>query len=338
MINSRAELPRRESTIALPTVDTIRVEPGTLQMTIHSQGTVKAMQEIDLISEVSGRIISVAPEFVAGGRVSTGTVLLQIDPIDYEVAIAEARSALAAAKLRLSEVKVVLMRAAIEEAEAGVSAAEARLRQAKADLGNTKISAPFDAIIDSKQVDLGQYVTAGLPLMRLLSTDVAEVRLPILASDMPFIRTEPSSEGIPPAVVFKAVRGGNELSWQGVVTRLEKRVDEQTRVFHLVAQVRDPYDNLPGTEPFSAGLFVQARVEGTESLHAVRIPRSAMHTGNFVWLVENDRLHKRKVAVLRREQDHLIISEGLVSGDLLVLSRLGLMVEGTPVTLAAETN
>jgi multidrug efflux pump subunit AcrA (membrane-fusion protein) len=172
--------------------------------------------------------------------------------------------------------------------------------------------------------------------MRLLGTDIAEVRLPILASDMPFIRASPSADGKWPTVVFTAVRGSSELRWPGRVTRLEKRVDEQTRVFHLVAEVREPYNNPPGAEPFSAGLFVEATIEGIEIPNSVRIPRSALHTGGFVFVVENKRLQKRTVGVLRREQDSLIINEGLSAGDLLVLSRLGLMVEGGTVALAAD--
>ncbi len=335
MISSRAELPRRETANAAPQVEVLRIEPANLSINIRSQGTVKAMQEIDLVSEVSGRVISVSPQFVAGGQVVAGAILLQIDPIDYEAAIADAHAALAGAELRLSEVKVVIMRAAIDEAEATVRAKEARLRQALADLENTKIKAPFDAIIDAKQVDLGQYVTAGLPLMRLLGTDIAEVRLPILASDIPFLQSDQLVEGKSPGVLFTTVRGNTELRWKGHIARLEKRVDKQTRVFHLVAEVNEPYNSELHSVLFSVGLFVDATIEGVDIPDAVLIPRSALHNGSFVFLIEDGRLKKRDVTVLRREQDSLIIEEGLVRGDVLVLSRLDLMVEGMVVSLAA---
>jgi len=336
MINSRAELPRREVVAPVPLVKVMTIEPATLALTIHSQGTVQAMQEIDLVSEVSGRVVSVAPEFVTGGQVSANAALLQIDPIDYEVAISEAQAKLAAAKLRLSEVKVVLMRAAIDEAEAAVKAAEARLRQARADLANTTIKAPFNAVIDSKNVDLGQYVSTGLPLMHLLGTDVAEVRLPILASDIPFIQPGQSNDGSSPRVTFSTRRGTNKLQWQGNIARLEQRVDKQTRVFYLVAQLKNPYGVSAGAQPFSVGLFVDAAIEGTKIPSAVRVPRSALHDGIFVYLVEDSRLKKRGVSVLRRERDSVIIEQGLERGDVLVLSRLHLMVEGTRVALAGE--
>lgn len=336
MINSRADLPRRESAAKVPVVDVMTIEPADITVSIRSQGTVKARQEINLVSEVSGRVISVAAEFVAGGQVAAGTVLLQIDPIDYEVAITEAQASLAAAQLRLSEVKVVLMRAAIDEAEAAVKAAEARLRRAQADLDNTTITAPFDAIIDSKSVDLGQFVTTGLSMMRLLSTDIAEVRLPILASDIPFIRSAQSPDGRRPEVLFTALRGNTQLQWQGHITRLEQRVDKQTRVFHLVAEVREPYNNDAHEQAFSVGMFVDATIEGIDIANAIRIPRSALHSGNVVYLLEDGLLAKRKVEVLRQEQDSIIIQTGLERGDVLILSRLNLMVEGTAVAPAGN--
>ncbi len=336
MISSRAELPRREVITPVPLVEVMTIEPATLRVNIRSQGTVQAMQEIDLVSEVSGRVIWVAPEFVTGGNVAAGTLLLQIDPINYEVAITEAQAAVAGAKLRLSEVKVVLMHAAIEEAEASVRAAQARLRAARANLHNTKIVVPFNAVIDSKRVDLGQFVTTGLPLMHLLSTDIAEVRLPVLASDISFIQTATSAQEAGPDVLFTAQRGNTELQWHGQIARLEQRVDKKTRVFYLVAQVKNPYQNFEGSQPFSVGLFVDATIEGKEIQDAVRIPRSALHEGNFVYLIENNRLKKREVNVLRREQDSLLIEEGLNAGDVLALSRLHLMVEGTLVALAGS--
>jgi len=336
MIISRAELPRREVVTPVPLVKVMTIEPATLKVSIRSQGTVQAMQEIDLVSEVSGRVISVAPEFVTGGHVQAGTLLLEIDPIDYEVAITEAQAALASAKLRLSEVKVVLMRAAIDEAEANVKAAQARLRAARADLNNTKIVAPFNAVIDSKRVDLGQFISTGLPLMRLLSTDIAEVRLPVLASDIPFIQTGQTAQGKWPDVLFTAQRGNTQLRWHGQIARLEQRVDMETRVFYLVAQVKLPYQNAEGTEPFSVGLFVDATIEGKEIPNAVRIPRSALHEGKFVFLIKDRRLKKRAVDVLRREQDSILIEQGLDAGDVLALSRLHLMVEGTLVALAGD--
>ena len=333
MVKSRPELPRRDAVASVPVVEVMVVEPGPVETTVHSRGTVAATMDIELVSEVSGRIIWVAPEFLDGAAVTRGTTLLRIDPIDYEVAVSTARAAVASAELSLAEVQVVVKRAAIDEAQAQLRASRDRLRQAEADLANTTIVAPFDAIIDTKRVDFGQYVQAGSGLMRLLGTDTVELRLPLLASDIPFVRYGKSADGSWPQATLTARFGAIERSWPARLVRLEQRVDEQTRVFYLVAEVDRPYDTTRHEWPLSVGLFVEAEIQGMEIPRATRLPRSALHDNDTVFLLEGEGMHRRAVTVLRRERDSVIVGEGLASGDRVILSRLDLMVDGMPVAV-----
>ena len=334
MIRSRADLPRHDSVIPVPVVEVMIAQPGPVQVSVRTRGTVTPKRDIELVSEVSGRVVWVAPEFVAGGQVKQGAVLLRIDPIDYEVALSEARAAVASAKFSLAEVQVVVMRAAIEEAEARVLATKDKLRQAEIDLANTAIAAPFDAIIDVQRVDLGQYVPAGTAVMELLSTSTAEVRLPLLASDVSFVRHGQFPDGSWPQTTLTARFGNVEYAWQARLVRLEQRVDAQTRVFYLVAEIEAPYDSAVHGQPLSVGQFVEADVGGSEIAQATRIPRSALHNGEFVFVVQEDSLQRRPVSLLRSERDTVIIGAGLSSGDQVVLSRLDLMVEGMSVSVA----
>ena len=334
MVRSRPELPRREGVISVPVVEVMTAEPGPVPVTVSSRGTVDARMSIELVSEVSGRVIWVAPEFVAGGAVSQGATLLRIDPLDYEVALSGARAAIASAKLSLAEVEVLVMRAAMEEAEAQVQASKDRFRQAEVDLANTTVAAPFESIIDTRQVDLGQYVQAGSTLARLLGTDSVEVRLPLLAADVPFLQYGELPDGSWPQATLTARFGSIERSWQARLVRLEQRVDAQTRVFYLVAQVDAPYDSAAHPWPLSVGLFVEADIQSTAIPMATRIPRSALRGDDAVYIVENGGIRRRAVTVLRREQDSVIVGEGLSSGDQVILSRMDLMLEGMPVSVA----
>lgn len=334
MINSRADLPRRESRVSVPLVETMTVAPGPIPVTIYSRGTVTPKLQIELVSEVSGRVVWVAPGFVEGGQVRAGDTLLRIDPIDYEVAVSEARAALASARLSLAEVEVVVMRAAIEEAEARVAAARDRLRQAEIDLENTVIKAPFDAVVDVKRADLGQFVTTGTALMKLLGTDVAEVRLPVLPTDLPFLRYGQQPDGSWHRATLIARAGQREHRWQARLARLEQRVDEQTRVSYLVAEVAQPYDASRHDRVLNVGQFVEAVIPGTAIDPAVRIPRTALHDSAYVFLVEQGVLRRRPVELLRRERDSVILGRGLAGGERVILSRLDLMVEGMPVSPA----
>jgi len=335
MIASREELPRKPIDLAVPVVEVQRVEPGPVSVTIRSQGIVTPQQETSLVSEVSGRIIRVSPRFMVGALLSEGEELLRIDPIDYEVAVSEAKSALATARLTLADATVLRKRASVDEAEARVEAAAERLRQAQADRANTVVRAPFAAVVDSRAADLGQYVSLGTPLTRLLGTARVELRLPVLSADLPFLQRDGAAE-TPPASVFLETRfGDTELQWRGRVARIENRVDARTRVFYLVAEVDEPYDRNRHPQPLTIGLFVKARIEAAPIAHAVRLPRSALHDGSQVFVIEDEQLRRREVGVVRVEEDSIIVDRGLDAGDVVVLSRLDLMVDGMPVRVAA---
>lgn len=331
MVKSRGELPRVERPAAVPVVQSITVMPGPVPVTIESRGMVTPQRDIELVSEVSGRVVWIDPGFLQGEEVAAGQLLLRLDPIDYEVAVSDAQAAVASAELSLAEVKVLVQKAAIVEAEARVAAARDRLRQAETDLANTEISAPFDAVVDVKQVDLGQYVQTGKALTRLLSTDIAEVRLPLLASDVPFVEHGQDAQGNWPEIILTATFGDTRYRWQARLARVERRVDEQTRVFYLVAQVERPYDLSLHDHILAIGLFVEASFQGQEIANATRLPRTALHRGNTVYVVEEGLLRQREVTLLRREGDSVIIGEGLRAGDDVVTSSLSLMVDGMPV-------
>jgi RND family efflux transporter MFP subunit len=334
MIRSRSELPRREQPVTLPVVETAIVEPGPVPVTIQSRGIVTPRRNIELVTEVSGRIIWVDPGFLQGEEVTEGQLLLRIDPIDYEVAVSDARAALASAQLSLAEVKVVVKKAAIAEAEARVEAARDRLRQAEIDLANTEIRAPFDAVVDVKRVGLGQYVQTGSPVMKLLSTGIAEVRLPLLASDVPFVKYGQDEQGNWHELTLTATFGNVHHSWRARLARLERRVDEETRVFFLVAQVERPYDLSRHSHILAMGLFVEATFEGAPIPDAVRLPRSSLHDGGSVYVVRDGKLYRQSVKLLRSEGETVIVG-GLESGDAVVVSRLDLMTNGMPVETEA---
>lgn len=333
MLSAKSELPRRESVTPIAAVDVMTVQPGKIDVIIRSRGNVAAKRNIELASEVSGRVIWMAPEFVSGGQVKKGEPLLRIDPIDYEVALSEARAAVASAKFSLAEVQVVLMRAAIEEAEARVKASQDRLRQAEADLSNTSIAAPFDAIVDVQRIDLGQYVQAGSAVMKLLGIAKAEIRLPLLPSDVPFVRYGQRSDGSWPMATLTARFGSTERQWEARLARLEQRVDEQTRVFYLVAEVDHPYDENLHSQPLSVGLFVEAKMAGLPIEYGTRIPRSALYSGDNVYIFDKDSSRKQRLNVLRREDQNVIVGDDLAPGEKIILSRLDMMIEGTPLSV-----
>ncbi len=333
-------------------VRTIKNEPLTLS--VRSQGTVGARRTIEWASEVAGRVIWVSPDFVEGAHVEAGTLLMKLDPTDYQVALAEAEANVADANLSLTEERNEFRRGTTYRAnnnqsaaaslrqpklalvEARYKAAEEKLKQAKADLVATEIRAPFDAVVDNKQVDLGQYVSSNAVLFTLYSTNTAEVRLPVTAAEIYFIEAIPAEGAELPRVELSASFGVNRQQWQGRLVRIERRVDANTRTFFVVADVDQPYNTEKYPIPLSVGIFVDAVIDGITVDKGVRIPRSALHGDRFVYVVDNGTLVSRAVTVARRERDAIVISDGLEDGDQVVMTKLDLMVEGMQITVIPE--
>lgn len=333
MIGNRADLPRHEHSAVIPLVEVLEVHPGPVPISIHSRGIVSPRHKIDLVSEVSGKIVWVNPDFQQGNQVMSGQTLLRIDPIEYQVALSEAEANLVSAELALADAEVIGKNAAIAEARALRKASADRLRRAQNNLENTELKAPFDAIVDLKRADIGQYIQTGTAVMTLLSIDRAEVRLPILPSDSRFLPQNRDEIVQLPLITLSSNSGGLQQEWQARIDRIERRTDDMTRVFFLTAQVERPYDLSLHSSILPMGLFVETRFQAAVMEDVVRLPMRALHKGS-VYVLDEGAIHRRVVTVIREEGNSVIISDGLQAGERVVTTRLDLMVDGMAVRVA----
>jgi len=334
-------------------VRTVTVEPESVRLSVRSQGQVAAEHMIDLVSELPGSIIDVAPAFVTGGYFKAGDVLLRIDPIDYELARvrAQARVAEEAEELEVekSEAELAaeglfpLREARVASAEARVQSARAELAQAEADLARTRIRAPYDGRVLFTQADLGQYVGKGQALGRIYSTDIAEIHLPLtdqqlLYLDAPF-GARPNDLLPETPVRLSAEVGGRPAEWSGRLHRMTGAMDPDNRVWFAVVRVDDPYGlkNPERVTPLAVGLFVEAEIEGRMVDAVFQLPRSALRNQDDVLIVDSEnRLRMRKVDVLRTDFASVYISSGLAAGDRVCVSPVEAFIDGLLVEVVSE--
>jgi multidrug efflux pump subunit AcrA (membrane-fusion protein) len=126
--------------------------------------------------------------------------------------------------------------------------------------------------------------------------------------------------------------------WEGNVIRTEGALDEETGLLHAVAEVRNPYKVKPGQPPLIPGLFVKAEIEGREQADVFVLPPGAVNASQEVLLVDaENRLHIRRVEILRREPDRILAKSGLKAGERLVISRIEVPVEGMKVSAEIVT-
>ena len=267
LVGKPAPEPQAPPEVVPQRVDVLSVQPSSAALTVQTQGTVQPLLEIDLVSQVAGRVVSTADTFADGGFFTADTPLLQVEQADYEFAIARAESQVAAARQRLAEERgralqaerewrdlgttqandLFLRKPQIASAEAALRAAEADLGAARLDLARTRISVPFNGRISKKHVDVGQYVAPGTPVARVYATDVAQVRLPltdrqVALLDLPLGYDNTNAEADTGAEVLLEARFANQAwQWRGRIVRTDASIDVNSRVVYAVAEIPRPF-------------------------------------------------------------------------------------------------
>ena len=337
----------------------IRMEAENIPLTIYAQGVVEPLTASELITQVNGRVAWVSPNFNAGGFFKQGEPLVKLESDDYEarVGLAEAREVRALAEFEHATFELKRMRALVKDqlvsqamlenavrqtrlTEAALKEAQINLDQAERDLDRTELKAPFDAIVRSKAVDLGEFVSMGKSLAQLFAADGFEIRLPVLDTQLAYLNlpssidaTAPLNSANLPSVRLSAQYAGAAASWDAQLVRSESEIDRRSRMVTLVARVSSTRDAL-SANPLPVGAFVNAEIEGITLENAFQLPRSALRQDNQVLVVdEESRLRFRDVGIARYEQDRILIQSGLKDGDIVNISPIQAVVDGMEVSV-----
>lgn len=332
----------------------VELEPYVLGVTAH--GAVAPRREIQLVSEVEGRVTWLSDAYAAGGSFEAGAVLLRLDETDYADRLREAEAEVALAHAEAREARADLGReqrlasndiasaSRLGDAEtrrdvagARLQRARARLQRAKRDLERTRIVAPWPGRVREKFVDVGQFVRRGSDLGRIFATDFAEVRLSVPTRSLGDLDIPPTALAgavleAGPSVTLTGRLGQDVHAWKARITRVEAALDQSSRTATLVARVDDPYGGGVSEAglPLLIGLFVEARITGRALAQAIRLPRSAFD-GRRVGLVEDGRLSFRDVEVAAWEHDVAVVASGLSPGEVVCTDLPAGAIEGMRV-------
>jgi len=324
-------------------VDTVQSE--VVSVSVRTQGEVRPKIEIDLVPQVSGRIVALSESFNEGAQFLPDSLLLKIDDTDYRLAaihaearVAEAQTALerelATARIKEEEWRdgkkdqdptpFALNLTQVAGAEANLRSAQANLRKARLDLERTEIRVPFQGRVRERLVGIGQYVSAGMPMGRVFSIDTVEVRLPLTDSqlvelNLPLGYTA-DGRSDPLRVDFAALMGNREYRWQGRIVRVDAAVDSQTRLIYATAEVDDPYgEGATNGMPLAVGMFVTAELQAARNQDTVYV------------INDENRLEIRTVDVISTSEERVLVSGGVVPGERVVTSTLPNAVDGMEV-------
>jgi len=367
----RPEPPRSTPTEPTPVVTTAPVVEWSEPLPVAGAGSVRPSAEIDVTPQVGGKVEWVSPDFVSGGRVEQGELLVRIEDADYRNRVAQARAQVAQdevavlqaeeeARIAADEFRrfqarngttgepspLTLRQPQLDAARASLERARAALADAELALARTEITAPFDGVVRNESVDVGGLASVGQSLGRLYAADLVEVVVPLSDADAGLLdgvwdlRAGAVDRRLP-AKVFTEL-GARRFRWEGYVDRAEAALDEQTRTIGIVVRVPSPFD--PGLPvdareetgpPLLVGQFAQVEMEGrTGDYHL--IPRAGLRVDNEVWVVEDGRVRIVPVTVIQTRDNDVFVQGEVAADDLIIVSGVSLVTNGMQVELATD--
>ena len=339
--------PKPKKGIELPKPTPVFYEVVTkknITLKIFTNGEVKPLNEINLISQVSGQIVEAADEFVEGGIIKAGSPLVWIDNRDYKLAVISAESRVAQAskllereiaeselakndweELGIGEASPLTLRIPqLKEAEAAEKAALADLEKAKLNLERTIVKLPFQGIIREKRTGVGQFVGAGSILATAFSTEEVLIALPLTDTELSYLGLplayEEEKPFTGPKVKFLSSVSNKTFEWEGRIVRTAGSIDPPTRLVYVYAEVINPYQQSP---PLAIGMFVDAIIDGKTIKDGFLVPNSAINNNSNIYAIDkNDNLEIREIEVLGTENDYVIIKGEINEGERVVVSPL----------------
>jgi RND family efflux transporter MFP subunit len=348
--------------VTAPLVDVIQARPGQYRATIISQGTVMPKRQINLVNEVAGRVVEVSSNFDVGRFFKADQALIVLDDRDYRYGLAIANTQIVVAERELaleqgqarqakrvwrdlgsnSANSLALREPQLNAAKAGLRAATAERDQAILNVERTRISVPFDGRIQTKSVALGEFVSAGTSLATLYGSEAVEVRLPLnnqqlaLAGLTPGkeIANELQSDGSP-NVLLSATIGDDLYRWPVTSMRMDAVIDEATRFYYLIVEVKDPFNSANFEQPLLVGLFVQAKIRGKLHENVIQVPKKALINDTYIFVVNSDnKLSPRTIEIVDRQKNTVIIKSDVNEGERIVISDTRVLKQD----LTVETN
>jgi RND family efflux transporter MFP subunit len=326
-------------------VETQKLQQTDETVVLYLTGTVMPAEEVLVRARVTGEIVSLASEFTEGGLLRKGDEMLQIDPIDYQLALTTAQSGLERArfnhKLELGrqdvarrewellktddatelEKELALRIPHLAASKAALQAAEANLKKSQLDLSRTRIQAPFNGVVLERDIDIGSQASLQNTLGKLVGTDTYWISVSIPVDRLRWITIPGSTVRL--ISTSGAIREGHVIKQLG-------DLEEKGRLARLLVEIEDPLCLKPENKdkmPLLLGEYIRTEVSGKKLEGVFSIPRNALRENESVWIAANNKLDIRKADVLWRDSLQVIIRDG-VDDEVLIISDLTTPIQG----------
>lgn len=304
-------------------VQTVVAQARELPRTVSAVGSLESPEMTTLASEIAGTIVSLAiPE---GERVDAGHVVMRLDDAEARATVSVTRARLNNATSQRKRVEQLFGSgvASVQQRDDAVSAYEAASgahREATTRLGKHVLRSPYPGSFGLRQVDVGDYVRAGDPVVEISATDALEIRFALPQRYIPDISTGQKVLGI-------AGRCGPRF--EATLIAIDPRVDPRTRMVGIRAAVTE------GASQLHPGMAVRLRLVTEVFADAVVVPQEAIvrqGTRHRVFLVSEDgTVQPHAVELGDYFVDGVHVLGGIEPGDVVVVAGQQKLRVGTAV-------
>ncbi len=379
LVKTKPAAKKIEATAEGVAVEVITVGVSASKVNVRARGTVMPAREVTLGTEVGGKVIKISAELQPGGKFLKGDVIARIDPSDYRIAVEQSFAAVDSAQAQLSieesrkavavrewdmfggkgkangNKQLALREPQMRSATTQLKSARSGLRRARLGVERTLLRAPFDGMVQARNVELGQIVGAGAPLLNFVGTQSYWIQVSLPVERLAWISVPGFGGKIEGSLVkIRHKVGREQIEREGRVLRLLGEVDPAGRMARILIEVDDPLGlvaakaaaaarEASGTEivkteapmisssklPLLLGTYVEVEIEGRDADNIIELDRAALRSGDTVYVMKPDgTLEKRKVEVLWRRENVVLLSAGVKAGEKIVISPLASAVNG----------
>jgi membrane fusion protein (multidrug efflux system) len=314
------------------TVTTAVARAESWETSLSAVGSLTAVQGVTVAAELTGKVVEIA--FEAGTKVKQGDLLVRQDTSVEEAQLPGAEAQVTLTQSVLERNVGMLAEKIISQAEydagvAGNRQAKAQVETLRATIAKKSIRAPFGGRLGIRQVNLGQILREGDPIVTLQSLDPIFVNFALPQQELSRLRT-----GLPVRVTTDALPG---LAIDGRITSVSPLVDADTRNVQLQATVANREEKL------RPGMFVNAAVGLPSRKKVVAIPATSVlyaPFGDSVFAVVDDKegkggkaLRQQFVRLGERRGDFVAVTEGLKEGETVVSTGVFKLRNGQPAVV-----
>ena len=332
------------------TVGTAKAVTGQIPITLDALGTVTPPVTASITSRISGNLMSV--NFKEGQMVKKGQVLVQIDPRPYKVALEQARATQAHDEAILNNAKVDLVRyqtllkqnsiasqqvdtqaALVKQDEAQVQADKAGVDNAKLNLDYTTITAPVEGRVGLRQIDVGNYISAGSTALVVLTVvNPMDVEFAIPEDNIPRIQARQQRGANLTATALS--RDASQVLSTGELSTLDTQIDVTTGTVKAKARFQnDSFSLFPQQ-------FVNVHLLVDTLCNQIIVPTTAVRhgsTGDYVYTVQPDKTAKvQYVKTGPGTPETISIQSGVQVGQTVITEGGDRLRDGSPVLLPGD--